>query len=53
MIQRNIPLPEETPQRFGVVRKMENLPISDGFIKGKGKLEIQPWGETTILLDQQ
>ncbi|NJK96173.1 MAG: hypothetical protein HC905_15795 [Bacteroidales bacterium] len=53
LIQRNIPLPEETPQRFGVVRKMENLPISDGFIKGKGKLEIQPWGETTILLDQQ
>jgi len=53
MVQRNIPLPEETPQRFGAVRKMENLPFSDSFIKGKGQLEIHPWGETTILLDQQ
>ncbi len=53
LVQRNIPLPEETPQRFGAVRKMENLPFSDDFIKGKEHLEIQPWGETTILLDQQ
>lgn len=53
LVQRNIPLPEETPQRFGAVRKMENLPFSDGFIKVSEPLKINPWGETTILIDQQ
>lgn len=53
MVQREIPLPEETPQRFGAVRKMDNMPFSDNFIKGTGPLKIAPWGEATILIDQQ
>ena len=53
MVQRLIPLTEEVPQRFGCVRKMENIPFSENFIKGTGNLEINNWGESTILIDQK
>ena len=53
MVQRLIPLTEEVPQRFGCVRKMENMPFSENFIKGTGDLVIDNWGESTILIDQK
>lgn len=53
LVQRNIPLPEETPQRFASVRKMDGTPLNDSFIKGTGDLKINPWSEVSILIDQQ
>jgi alpha-L-rhamnosidase len=53
LVQRTIALPEETMQRFGTIRKMEGLPQEDGFIKGTGDLKVYPWGNITILIDQQ
>lgn len=53
IVQRLIPLTEEVPQRFRCVRKMENIPFSENFIKGTGNLEINNWGESTILIDQK
>lgn len=53
LVKRDIPLPEETPQRFAKVRKAEGLTISNGFIKGIGDLTVNPWSEVKLLIDQQ
>ena len=52
LIQRNIPLPEETMQRFGIIRKSEGIEKNENFIKGTGSLEIFPWSKVSILIDQ-
>lgn len=53
MVQRLIPLTEEVSQNFAKVRKMENMPLSENFIHGKGSLQINPWSKVKILVDQQ
>lgn len=53
LVQRSVPLPEETMQRFATIRKMEGANLNDNFIKGTGDLKIFPWQQVTILIDQQ
>lgn len=52
LVPRNIPLIEEKQQRFASIRKFIGLEESDDFIKGIGNLEIHPWADVTILIDQ-
>lgn len=52
LVPRNIPMLEERQQRFSAIRKFTGLKESDFFFKGTGKLEIHPWADVTILLDQ-
>ncbi len=53
MMQREIPLAEETVQRFASIREVENLPFTDDFIKGKGVLTVPPFRSVTLLIDQE
>jgi alpha-L-rhamnosidase len=53
LIARAIPLPEETPQRFGRLRRSNGLAdVKDDFLKGSGSLAIHPWADVTLLIDQ-
>lgn len=53
LVPRNIPLPEETMQRFGAIRRMEGVDFNENIIKGTGNLAIYPWGNVKILIDQK
>lgn len=52
MLKRNIPLPEEKPQRFARIRRAEGITADDGFIKGTKALVIPPNSNVKLLLDQ-
>ena len=52
MQERNVPLPEESSQRFNSIRRAIGIPIDPDFLKGKKPLQIPPHGNVTLLLDQ-
>ncbi len=52
LVQRNLPFPEETMQRFASIRELTGVEKNEGFLKRKGKLTVNPWAKATILIDQ-
>jgi hypothetical protein len=52
LVARTVPLLEEKKQRFASIRKISGLEQNEAFIKGNGNLEVHPWANVTILLDQ-
>ncbi len=53
LVPRTIPFMEEKLQRITSIRRWEGLPnVDEVFIKGNGSLEITPWKNVVILLDQ-
>ncbi|TDQ08664.1 family 78 glycoside hydrolase catalytic domain [Pedobacter metabolipauper] len=52
LLERNIAMVEEVPQRFKSVRRAEGILAGDEFIKGTKPLEVIPHSNVTLLLDQ-
>lgn len=53
LVPRTIPFMEEKLQRIASIKRWEGLPkVDEAFIKGSGSLEITPWKNVVILLDQ-
>lgn len=52
MFERNIPMPEERPQRFKSVRRASGAAVDQEFVKGSKPLHISPFSSITLLLDQ-
>ncbi|HVU16124.1 MAG TPA: family 78 glycoside hydrolase catalytic domain [Candidatus Didemnitutus sp.] len=52
LIPRNIPLPEETPQRLKSVRRSSGVTPREGFLDGKAPFAVGAHSHAVVLLDQ-
>lgn len=52
MVPRNIPLMQETQQRFSKVRRVSGITVEDDFLAGKKPLTIPANKKISILIDQ-
>jgi alpha-L-rhamnosidase len=52
MLERNIAMVEELPQRFKSVRRSEGITAGKEFVDGTKPLEIYPYSNVTLLFDQ-
>lgn len=52
LVPRNIPFPEETPQRFATLRRSSAPYVNDHFISGTGDCMIPAHDSVTMIIDQ-
>lgn len=52
LLARNIPLPENTQQRFASIRRRTGINVSDAFLQGAHTFTVPPNTKVSLLIDQ-